>query len=559
MAKQIGHRRPGRVAGSSRPASAVAVVPPAVEDRAEVSSPPIIVGVGASAGGLEAFTELLSHLPDDIGMAFVLIQHLDPSHESHLTELLSKASKMPVSEVKGETRARANQVYVIPPRCNLVISAGVLQTPPRPATGRNMPIDSFFRALAADRGSKALGVILSGTASDGTLGLQAIKAAGGVTFAQEAQTAKFDGMPRSAIAAGVADYVLPPDGIARQLVAMSRESLVPIAPAGATEPSGDPVFAQILRLIRNASGVDFTQYKHSTLARRIKRRMGLRGFEKLEDYCRDLEKNREEATALCENCFVTVTAFFREPAVFEELKKMVFPALAENRAPADPIRIWVPGCATGEEAYSIAICLMEFLDDTKVSIPFEIFATDISETAIEKARAGTYKAAALAQVSPKRLSRFFTRTERRYQIAKVIRDVCVFARHNVAQDPPFSRLDLISCCNVLIYLGGALQRKVLSTLQYALKSNGFLVIGPSEGIGTLSDSFHQIHKAHKIYSMGAAAEKPSPRLSEGRRAEGRADLRQGFAEGRAGSDVLREADRLVLAEHAPRVPSSTMR
>ena len=330
------------------------------------SSLPIVVGVGASAGGLEAFTELLSHLPDDTGMAFVLIQHLDPKHESHLTELLSKASKMPVSEVKGETRAEANHVYVIPPRCNLGISDGVLHTPPRPDSGRNMPIDSFLRALAADRGSKALGVVLSGTASDGTLGLQAIKAAGGITFAQEVRTAKFDGMPRSAIAAGVVDFVLPPAGIARQLVAIARDSQVPIEPREAIEPPGDPELAKILRLVRSATGVDFTHYKHSTLARRIKRRMALRGFEKLEDYSRDLEQNREEANALCENCFITVTAFFREPAVFEELKKKVFPALVENRAPEDPIRIWVPGCATGEEAYSIAICLMEFLDDSEV-------------------------------------------------------------------------------------------------------------------------------------------------------------------------------------------------
>jgi two-component system CheB/CheR fusion protein len=512
---------------------------------------PLVVGVGASAGGLEAFTELLSHLPDDTGMVFVLIQHLDPGHESHLTELLSRASRMPVSEVKGETRAEANHVYVIPPRCNLAISDGVLQTPPRPASGRNMPIDFFFRVLAADRGSQALGVVLSGTASDGTQGLQAIKAAGGVTFAQEMRTAKFDSMPGSAIAAGVVDFVLPPAGIAQRLVAIARNSQVPIELQDALEPPGDPVLAKILRLMRSASGVDFTHHKQATLARRIKRRMVLRGFANLEDYSRDIERNLEEAKALCEDCFITVTAFFREPAVFEELKNKVFPALVENRRPEDPIRIWVPGCATGEEAYSIAICLMEFLDDAKVGVPFEIFATDISETAIEAARAGAYKDSALANVSPQRLARFFTRTERRYQVAKTIRDVCVFARHNVAQDPPFSKLDLISCCNVLIYLGAALQLKVLSILHYSLKPTGFLVLGPSESIGTLSDSFHQVEKTHKIYCMRPAADKPAPRLSEGRRAQGRVDLRERSAEGRAAPDVLREADRLVLAEHGP--------
>ena len=506
----------------------------------------MVVGVGASAGGLEAFTELLSHLPDDTGMAFVLIQHLDPKHESHLTELLAKASKMPVAEVKGETRAQANRVYVIPPGCNLDISDGVLHTPPRPDSGRNLPIDSFLRALAADRGTKAIGVILSGTASDGTLGLQAIKAAGGITFAQEMRTAKFDGMPGSAIAAGVADFILPPAGIARQLVAIARDFQVAI-----DEPPADRELAKILRLVGSATGVDFTHYKHNTLTRRITRRMALRGFEKLEDYSRELEHNREEANALCENCLITVTAFFREPDLFAELKKKVFPALVENRRPEDPIRIWVPGCATGEEAYSIAIGLMEFLDDAKLSVPFEVFATDISETAIEKARAGIYKDSALAHVSPQRLARFFTRTERGYQIAKSIRDVCVFARHNVAQDPPFSRLDLISFCNVLIYLGAVLQRKVLSILHYSLKPTGFLVLGPSESISTLSESFHQVEKTHRIYGMRRAADKLVPEVSKGRRAESRVDLRERVVEGRAGLEVLREADRLVLAEHGP--------
>lgn len=512
---------------------------------------PPIVGVGASAGGLEAFTELLTNLPGDTGLAFVLIQHLDPSHESHLTELLSKATKMPVSEVKDETRAEANHVYVIPPRCNLGISEGVLHTPPRPGKGRNMPIDSFFLALAADQGSRALGVVLSGTASDGTLGLQAIKAAGGITVAQEKRTAKFDGMPGSAIAAGAADFVLPPAGIARQLVTIARDSRVTIEAQNETEQSEEADLKKVFRVLRSATGLDFTHYKHSTLQRRIKRRMALRGIETLEEYCRDLERNREEADELCESFFITVTAFFREPAVFEELKRRVFPALVEDRAPEDPIRIWVPGCSTGEEAYSIAICLMEFLEEAGVSLPFEVFATDLSEVAIVTARAGIYAGAAVASVSPQRLARYFTRTESGYQVAKVIREVCVFARHNVAQDPPFSRLDLVSCCNVLIYLGTVLQRKVLSSLHYALKPSGFLVLGPSESIGTLSESFHQEAKNHKIYSVRPAASTPAPPLSEGRRAGSRADLPERIAQGRAGQDLQGEADRLVLAEHGP--------
>ena len=524
---------------------------PAAGDRTEGSSSPI-VGIGASAGGLEAFTELLSHLPDDTGMAFVLIQHLDPKHESHLTELLSKASKMPVSEVKGETRAEANHVYVIPPRCNLGISDGVLHTPPRPDSGRNMPIDSFLRALAADRGSqgarrRSVGNRIgwhAGPPGDQGRGRHHLRSG--------------DANRRSSMACREA----PSPRVSRILCCRRPESrgnwwpsralfVSPSEPRKAAEQPGDAELKKIFRLLRSATGVDFTYYKHSTLQRRIKRRMALRGFEKLEDYSRDLEQNRDEANALCESFFITVTAFFREPAVFEDLKKKVFPALVENRGREDPIRIWVPGCSTGEEAYSIAICLMEFLDEAEVSLPFEIFATDISETAIEKARAGTYTEAALAHVSPQRLARFFTRTERGYQVAKIIRDVCVFARHDVTQDPPFSKLDLISCCNVLIYLGAVLQRKVLSILHYALKPTGFLVLGPSESIGTLSESFQQVEKTHTIYRVLPAAGKPAPPISEDRRAESGVDLRERIAEGRAGPDVQREADRLVLAEHAP--------
>ena len=283
----------------------------------------------------------------------------------------------------------------------------------------------------------------------------------------------------------------------------------PVEPRDAVDPQGEGELGKILRLVRTATGVDFTHYKHGTLARRIKRRMALRGFEKLEDYSRELEQNRDEAAALCENCFITVTSFFREPAVFEELKNRVFPALVKDRAAADPIRIWVAGCASGEEAYSIAICLTEFLDETKADFPIEIFATDISEMAIEKARAGIYAGAAIAHVSPQRLERFFTRSERGYQVAKIVRDKCVFARHNLAQDPPFSKLDLVSCCNVLIYLGEVLQRKVWSTLHYALKPAGFLILGPSESIGTLSDSFHQVENTHQIYQMRPAASTPA--------------------------------------------------
>jgi two-component system CheB/CheR fusion protein len=541
--------------GNTTAAAAAALTP--VSAAVDAASPAIepdavrIVGVGASAGGLDAFMELLSHLPADTGMAIVLIQHLDPKHESQLSDLLSRTCKMPVTEVRGETRAAANHVYVIPPESNLTISGGVLHSSLRPESGRNMPVDTFFHALAADRGNQAIGVILSGTASDGTLGLTSIKAAGGFTFAQDPATAKYDGMPRNAIAAGVVDSALPPAAIARQLIAIARNTDLPVKVRAAVHPVEESGLATILRLVHGVTGVDFTHYKPGTVERRVKRRMMLRGFEELSDYSRDLEHNRAEASALCQSCLITVTAFFREPHMFEELKKRVFPALLENRSPADPVRIWVAGCASGEEAYSIAICLQEFLDDANLSIPFEIFATDISETAIEQARAGSYPGSALAKVSPQRLKRFFTTTDRGYQVAKIIRDRCVFARHNLAQDPPFSRLDLVSCCNVLIYLGAELQRKIISVLHYALKPAGFLILGPSESIGTLSASFRQLQGTHKIYCMAPAAGAPAPLSAEGRHAEVRLDRPIAEVTGLPALDVLREADSLVLAAHGP--------
>ena len=526
-----------------------AVLTPAGNGHA-TSSSPHIVGVGASAGGLEAFTELLSQLPDDTGLAFVLIQHLDPDSPSHLPVLLARGCKMPVMEVKGGTRAEANHVYVIPPKCNLGISDGVLRTTPRPGSGRNMPIDDFLSALAVDRGSNASGVVLSGTASDGTLGLKAIKDAGGVTFAQERHTAKFESMPGSAIAAGVVDFELPPAAIARQLAAIAQGSDLPSEISAAAEQGAETELKKIFRLLRSATGVDFTNYKHSTLHRRIRRRMVLRGFTTLEEYIRELERNHQEPIDLCEDCLITVTAFFREPDVLEQLKKAVFPALVENRSPEDPIRIWVPGCSTGEEAYSMAICLTEYLEEVDLRLPFEVFATDISESAIERARNGRYPEAALAHVSPQRLARFFTRSERGYQIAKVIRNVCVFAHQDVSLDPPFSKLDLISFCNVLIYLSSVLQRRVLSIMRYALKPTGFLILGPSESISTLSEAFHQVDMLHKIYCLKPAMDNSHPPIRPGR-LQSRSGQRKRIAESGAGLDVQREADRLVLAEHGP--------
>ncbi|MEO8662188.1 MAG: chemotaxis protein CheB [Bryobacteraceae bacterium] len=510
-----------------------------------------IVGVGASAGGLEAFTELLRKLPDDTAMAFVFIQHLDPKQTSHLVEILAKICRMPVSEVREDTRAEANHVYVNAPQFNMGISDGILHATPRQPGPKNFPINEFFSALAEDQGNRASGVVLSGIASDGTIGLQAIKAAGGSTFAQEKLTAKFDGMPASAIGSGAVDSVLTPAGIARQLVVIGH-SRQRTAKTDAVSPEADTELVRIFRRLRIATGVDFSYYKQSTIQRRIDRRMALRGFRDLEAYRRDLEKNNDEANALCEACFITVTSFFRKPSVFEELKSTVIPAITGGREPDDPLRIWVPGCSSGEEAYSIAICVLEHLEATGQIFLFKVFASDTCEGALEKARAGVYSDASMAHMSPQRLAKFFIKTDRGYLVSKALRDSCIFAKHNVAADPPFSKLDLISCCNLLIYLGPVLQDRVLSIFQYALKPDGFLLLGPSESASSRPDLFRQVDKACKIYSPRPVVNGTAPYVGERRRATDRPEPGAAAVEHPSAlGNLKREADRMLLAEYAP--------
>ncbi len=480
--------------------------------RVSPTAAPVIpvVGVGASAGGFEAFTELLTNLPADTGKAFVLIQHLDPRYKSRLTELLSLSTTMPVAEVRVKTRVEANHVYVIAPDRNLTISGGALSATRRTESGRNMPIDAFLTALAKDRRGLAFGVLLSGSGSDGMLGMNAIRAHGGATFAQKLASAKFRQMPSSAINLGVVDFVLRPAKIARQLAAMPGRAMSGGAGVRqyassegvglSLEPGAEPELATIFQLLKSVSGVDFTHYKPGTIRRRIRRRMTLQGFKSLRKYTGELQRNRNEVNALSQDFFITVTAFFRDPNIFLDLKKIVFPALLAKRKGAhDPIRIWVPGCATGEEAYSIAMCLTEFLEAANVRRAFQVFATDANEAVIEKARVGVYTEAAVAPLSPQRRARFFAKTERGYRVHKAIRDACIFARQNLAKDPAFSRIDLISCCNVLIYLGPVLQRKVVPVFHYALKPEGFLVLGASESIGGFADLFQQVSRKNKLY------------------------------------------------------------
>ncbi len=476
--------------------------PSSTKDPAEEAGPPpsdnfTVVGVGASAGGLEAFTELLKYLPAQTGMAFVLVQHLDPHHESALAGLLSVKTAMPVLQVQGDTPVEPDRVYVIPPNSLMVIADRVLSLNPRDGRAdHHLPIDTFFVSLAEDRGASAIGVVLSGTASDGTLGLKAIKNEGGITFAQD-HSAKFDSMPRNAIAAGAVDFVLPPRSIAKELAAIARH---PYRRRPLSEPIGNAaVIHKMMVLLRHNTGVDFTQYKEPTIRRRLMRRMVLRKIEGLEEYLALLARDSAEIQSLFNDLLINVTEFFRDAGVFEALKTAALPLILRDRGKDAPIRVWVPACSSGEEVYSIAIAIIEHLEDADLDYPMQMFGTDVSEAAIARARAGVYPESALSSMAPERIRRFFVRTETGYQISRAIRETCVFSLHNIAKDPPLSHMDLISCRNLLIYFTMPLQRRVIATLGYALKRSGCLMLGTSEGLGGLSDYFDTLDAAHRIY------------------------------------------------------------
>lgn len=527
----------------------------AQRNQVEASFP--IVGVAASAGGLEAFTQLLSHLSSDTGMAFVLIQHLSPDHESLLSEILTRATPLPVREVHNGMKVEPNQVYVIPPNTQMTLLDDTLQLSPRAkVAGKYMPGDAFFNSLAADRGRKAIAVVLSGLDGDGSLGLKAVKAAGGVTFAQCEDTARFDGMPNTAVATGNVDFVLPPAKIAEELVNLSRNPMLvrplPLIVTGEVSEPADAL-ATIFALLRSNTGVDFSRYKPNTLDRRIQRRMLLYKLEQLEDYAQYLQAHPTEIEALFEEILIHVTSFFRDPEAFELLKERVFPTLVQHKSAEFPIRIWVAGCSTGEEVYSIAISLLEFLADKTIQPPIQIFATDISEPAIDKARAGIYPENQMLEVSPERRRQFFHAIEGGgYQIGKAVRELCVFARQNLGSDPPFSNVDLISCRNVLIYLGESLQKRILSIFHYSLTPTGFLLLGTSESTGQFSDLFTPIEKKHRIYAKKLTATRPTLSFAPSNYPTVKASDRPSPTPVPAEEfDLHRKIDRLIAERYAP--------
>ncbi|AUD02964.1 chemotaxis protein CheB [Spirosoma pollinicola] len=477
----------------------------------QARKPPVpIVAIGASAGGLEAISDLLQHLSPTTGLAYVYIQHLSPTHQSQLSEILGQRTEMSVREAKHRMKVEANHVYIIPPDQDMEVVDGILKlVPRRPEPAIHLPIDQFFVSLAEHQRTASIAIVLSGTAKDGTLGLKAIKGAGGITFAQD-DSAKFQGMPKSAQAEGVVDKVLSPSEIAKELEWLSRQPSLFTQTALAeiqedtqlqTETGSDSEDLNVLlQLLRKIIGIDFTHYKTATIRRRVVRRMALYKLPALPDYTDYLRQHPAEAGLLYNDLLINVTSFFRDSETMDYLGKVVLPQIIQAKQAKEPFRLWVTACSTGEEVYSLAILLMEAIDEQEKPIPVQIFATDLSERVIDKARLGRYTATQLAGVSPKRLNRFFSQEEEDYRISKVIRDLCVFAPHNVFVDPPFSRIDFISCRNLLIYTDNFLQRKAIATFHYSLNAMGYLLLGKAETVGASTNLFTQAAKNHKLYT-----------------------------------------------------------
>ncbi|MHB1420581.1 MAG: chemotaxis protein CheB [Bacillota bacterium] len=516
-----------------------------------------IVGIGASAGGLEAFIKLLENLPLNTGMAFVFVQHLDPKQESKLTSILSRRTSIPISEVKENTPVQPDHAYVMPPEADLEISHGVLKRVPRKnKTGLHMPVDLFLETLAKEHGSEAIGVILSGNATDGSRGIKEIKAVSGITFAQAPTSAKYVGMPLSAIDTGAVDYILTPEEIARELarIAYFHTDNVKMAK---TEPFSDSdiELGKIFDMLRAASGVKFSNYKRLTVKRRILQRMNKLKMDKLGEYVEYLGQNPAEVNALRQDILINVTSFFRDPEAYLTLMHQVIPCIIKNRMLDEEIRIWVPGCSTGEEAYSIAICLLEILGEPTDAASIKIFGTDINEVVIDKARNGFYPKSIEENVSTERLKCFFIQTDKGYHISDTVRDLCIFAKHDITKDPPFSRLDLISCRNLMIYLNSDLHQRVFPTLHYALKPQGFLILGTSESVGTFADLFDLVDRKYKVYAKKAILSPISctfsPDESPAVALDYDYDKRLNALPSSKIYDVQKAADRIVLSQHAP--------
>ena len=462
-----------------------------------------IVGIGASAGGLEALDLFLKNVPEKSGMAFVVVQHLDPTHKGIMVELLQRSTPMPVVQIRDRMRVEPDCVYVIPPNRDLSILHRVLHLlDPMVPRGLRLPIDSFFRSLADDLQDKSIGVILSGMGSDGTLGLRAMKEKAGVAFVQAPASAKFDGMPRSAIDAGLADIVAKVEDLPGSIMTYLKHAPLIIRPERSLEDKAQSSLAKVFILLRTKTGHDFSLYKKSSVYRRIERRMSIHQIDRIANYVRYLQENPQEVELLFKELLIGVTSFFRDEAAWEQLRDEIIPALLKARPAGGVIRAWTPGCSTGEEAYSLAIVFNEALEKIKPSGSFSlhVFATDLDKEAIDKARSGAYPVNITADVSKERLQRFFTcQEERGYRVKKEIREMVIFATQNVIMDPPFTKLDILICRNLLIYLEPEIQKKLFPMFYYTLNKGGVLFLGSAETIGTFTDLFAPLDAKTRLY------------------------------------------------------------
>jgi len=461
-----------------------------------------IVGIGASAGGLEALEQFLSHVPDDSGIAFVIVQHLDPTHKGIMPELLQRATRMAVFQVKDRMPVKPNCVYVIPPNSDMSILHGVLHLfEPSERRGLRLPIDFFLRSLAEDRQQRSIGVILSGMGSDGTMGLRAIKENAGLVLVQEPASAKFDSMPRSAIFAGLADIVAPAEELPGKIIDFLRHVIVISRSEIPLEEKDQSALEKVLILLRSTTGHDFSLYKKNTIYRRIERRMGIHQLNRIAAYVRYLQENPQEVELLFKELLIGVTSFFRDPSAWEQLKEEVLPLLLAERSSGGQLRAWSAGCSTGEEAYSLAITFKEVLEQVKPaeSYKLQVFATDLDRDAIDKARQGFFPFSIEAELSPERLNRFFIKEENGYRVGKEIREMVTFATQNVIMDPPFTKLDILICRNLLIYLTPELQKKLLPLFHYSLKPGGVLFLGSAETVSSFTEIFSPLNVKSRLF------------------------------------------------------------
>lgn len=511
-----------------------------------------VVGVGASAGGLDAFKRLIRAIPENAGVAYIFVQHLEPSHDSMLVEILQKVSSIPVQEITNNVRVEPNRVYVIPSNKLLTANDGRLELSPRAPKGeKNMPIDLFFSSLAEVHQSHAIGVVLSGTATDGTQGLKAIKEHGGFTFAQEPQSSAYSGMPQSAIDADIVDFILTPEEIPLQLARISEIFRVSLeSEKEDIKTAREEAFRQLIALLRIRKGNDFTYYKQTTIRRRIMRRMSLNKIDSITDYLTFFRENIAEQDLLYQDLLIPVTGFFRDPKVFTALYESVFPNVLKGKDESNPLRIWIAGCSTGEEPYSMAICLSEYLGEQLSDYKIQIFATDISGRSIAKARIGIYPKKDMGGLSAFQLEKYFTKVNDGYHINKSIRDMCVFACHNFLKDPPFAKMSLISCRNVLIYMETFLQKKALTTFHYALNEHGYLLLGNSETTAPASDLFATHGKSEKIYTRKSLPGK-FLHLASGKTENISKGNGNAFKKEPARDDFQRSADEAVIARFSP--------